>query len=62
MKAIVITDKDLKDWRFGRRLGSLKRHFEDYGSTLKQITIECDGTIWVYNPNKEQTKDAEADD
>lgn len=56
MKPIYITDKDLKDWLFGRRLLSLKQHFSDHGSTLKKVQIECEDTIWIYEP-KEKNKE-----
>ena len=49
MKVIYITDEDLKDWLFGRRLLSLKKHFSDHGSTLKRIEIDCEDT-WIYKP------------
>lgn len=56
MKAIYITDKDLKDWLFGRRILSLKQHFSDHGSTLKRIQIDCEDTTWIYEPKNDKVK------
>jgi len=52
MKVIYITDEDLKDWLFGRRLLSLKKHFSDHGSTLKRIEIDCEDTSGFMNPKE----------